>query len=81
MKNKFTMSLVWHNCQSYPPSESYNSRLLATDGIRVFPVIYDATDGGWFDVELKVYLPFGSLKDYWWADVEQTVRGCSEFNK
>jgi hypothetical protein len=79
MKNKFAMPLTWHNCQFYPPSERYNNRLLATDGKCVFPVVYDAMDG-WWDIESKYYLPFGLLQEYWWADIEQTVRNCLEFN-
>lgn len=80
MKNKFKMPLTWHNCQSYPPSEPYNSRLLATDGKRVFLVIYDVMDG-WWDAEFKNYLSFGSLRDYYWADIEQTVWDCSAFKE
>ena len=78
MKNKFTMSLTWHNCQSFPPEESWNEKLWATDGKWVFPVEYDKTRG-WYDKEAGEYLPFDMIYDYWWADAEQTVRGCSEF--
>ena len=78
MKNKFKMELTWHNCHSYPPEESYNENLWATDGRWVFPVEYDR-EYGWYDKEAGSYLLFGSLSNYWWADVEQTVGGCSEF--
>ena len=78
MKNKFKMPLTWHNCYSCPPEEPYNNRLWATDGYVVFPVVYDIMDG-WWNVESENCLPFELLYDYWWADMEQTVRGCSEF--
>lgn len=78
MKDKFTMSLTWHNCYSCPPEESYNDRLWATDGKWVFPVKYQKPYG-WYDKEAGQYLPFEMLWSYWWADVEQTVQGCSEF--
>lgn len=78
MKNKFTMSLTWHNCQTYPPSEAYNSNLIATDGVNVFKVKYSRLTG-WLNLDTIKCLPFDMLYDYWWADIEQTVRGCSEF--
>lgn len=78
MKDKFTMPLTWHNCQSYPPTEPYNSRLLATNGNFVFPVEYDVMDG-WYDKDRGCYLPFEMLWEYYWADLEQTVRECTEF--
>lgn len=78
MKNKFTMPLTWHNCQTYPPSEAYNSNLIATDGVSVFKVKYSRLTG-WLNLDTVKCLPFDILYDYWWADVEQTVRECSEF--
>lgn len=80
MKNKFKMELTWHNCESYPPSEAHNDRLLATDGLWVFPVRYDRADG-WYDVEDGNYLPFELIWKYYWADLNQTVRKCLEFKK
>lgn len=78
MKDKFTMPLTWHNCYSCPPEEQWNDKLWATDGNRVFPVVYDR-ENGWYDKEAREYLPFELIWKYWWADIEQTVRGCSEF--
>lgn len=78
MINKFTMPLTWHNCYSYPPEEPYNDKLWATDGTWVFPVEYDREEG-WYDKGAENYLPFELIWKYWWADLEQTVRGCSEF--
>ena len=78
MKNKFKMELTWHNCQTHPPSEDYNSNLIATDGVNVFKVKYDKLTG-WMNMTDIKRLPFDMLYDYWWADVEQTVRECSDF--
>lgn len=77
MKDKFKMELTWHNCQSYPPSETHNDRLIATDGLCVFPVRYDYIDG-WYDVEADDYLPSELLLKYYWADLNQTVIHCLE---
>ena len=80
MKNKFKMELTWHNCQTYPPSEAYNDNLVATDGTNVFKVKYDRLTG-WLNLNTIKPLPFELLWEYWWADLEQTVRGCSEFKE
>ena len=78
MKDKFKMELTWHNRQSYPPSEAYNSHLIVTDGVNAFRAKYDRLTG-WLNLNTIRSLPFDMLYDYWWADVEQTVRECSEF--
>ena len=80
MKNKFKMELTWHNCYDCPPEEPYNDRLWVTDEEWVFPVKYQKAHG-WYDKESGEYLPFELLWKYWWADPEQTVRGCSEFRE
>lgn len=80
MENKFKMPLTWHNCHHYPPTESYNSNLIVTDGTDVFKAKYDKLTG-WMNMNTIRRLPFDMLYDYWWADLEQTVRGCSEFKK
>lgn len=80
MKNKFKMELTWHNCYDFPPEESWNEKLWATDGKYVFPVVYEKARG-WYDKEAGDYLPFDLIWEYWWADLEQTVRGCSEFKE
>lgn len=80
MTNKFKISLTWHNCQSYPPSEAYNERLWVTDGEWVFPVHYSRIDG-WYDIEAGDHLAFELLWKYYWADLNQTVRGCLEFKE
>ena len=77
-KNKFKIELVWHNCYEYPPAEAFNDNLVATDGKRVFKVKYDK-NVGWFDLDNVRFLPFEMLCDYWWADIIQTVRNCSDF--
>lgn len=35
---------------------------------------------GWYNKETGDYLPFELIWKYWWADMEQTVRDCLEFN-
>ena len=78
MKNKFKMQLTWHNCYDYPPTEPYNDNLWATDGRWVFPVEYDQ-EHGWREKGEIDYWPLKRFLIYYWADLEQTVRGCSEF--
>ena len=78
MKNKFTIPLTWHNCQSCPPKEPYNYNLIATDGVNVFRAKYDKLTG-WTNMDIIKQIPFDMVYDYWWADLEQTVRGYSEF--
>jgi hypothetical protein len=75
---KFKMELVWHNCYEYPPEETLNDNLIATDGKHVFKVKYDKNIG-WFDLDNVRFLPFELLWEYWWADIVQTVQGCSDF--
>lgn len=77
-KKKFTMPLVWHNCYDYPPEESRNDNLYATDGKRVFNVEYNK-EIGWYNKTDGHYLYPELIWSYWWADIEQTVRGCSDF--
>jgi hypothetical protein len=76
-KKKFVMPLTWHNCYECPPVELFNYDLIATDSNIVFRVSYDK-DEGWLNTETLHYLPPELLWEYWWADLEQTVRGCSE---
>lgn len=77
-KKKFAMRLVWHNCKNYPPSESCNDDLIATDGYFIFPVEYHKVNGWWIK-EAKRSFTSKELEEYWWADLKQTVKGCSEF--
>ena len=77
-KKKFTLPIVWHNCYDYPPEESRNEKLWVTDGECVFPVVYDKSSG-WYNKEEKDYLPFELTWKYWWADLQQTIKECSEF--
>lgn len=75
---KFTMELVWHNCEECPPSESFNNNLYVADGIRVRKGIYDAGKG-WMLIAPSsrsiIPIPVDFFKDFWWADIEQTVQG------
>ena len=80
MKNKFKMPLTWHNCKTYPPSEDENPSLIITNGKDVFGVKWHKEKGYYasYDDEDK-YLDPEAYEYWWWADLEQTVRGCSEF--
>ena len=78
MKDKFSISLVWHNCKTYPPEEEYNGNLYVTDGKWVFEAIYYTPDG-WFDRVNDEQVPLTDLHNYWWADIEQTVQTSKEF--
>ena len=81
-KKKFAMPLVWHNCKNYPPSESYNANLVITDGNRVFPIVWD-NEFGFCTIyanERRCVSP-DKYEQLWWADLDQTVRGCSEFKQ
>lgn len=80
MKNKFKMELTWHNCENYPPSELYNNRLIMTDGKYVFDAMYHK-ECGWKRISNDLFIPRQQLTNYWWADLEQTVRSCSEFKE
>ena len=79
MKDKFTMGLVWHNCKTYPPSETYNSSLLATDGNDVCPMLWNKPEGYWLGGIAR--LSEDELEQWYWADVPQTVKKCAEFKE
>ena len=78
MKNKFTIGLVWHNCETHPPKECWNNNLYASDGQYVFPVTYD-WQYGWFNKHAGDYIPYRELHEYWWADLDQTVTTSKKF--
>ena len=42
---KFTMELVWHNCEECPPEEAVNEKLVMTDGVEVFEAFWYRPDG------------------------------------
>lgn len=81
-KKKFVMNLVWHNCKTYPPSEDYNPALIITDGNDVFGVKWHKEEGFYvsYDDEDRYLVP-DAYEHWWWADIEQTIRGCSEFTE
>ena len=78
MKDKFTIELTWHNCFTYPPKESWNNNLYISDGQYVSHATYDS-HYGWFDRSAGDYIPFESLHEYYWADIEQTVQTSQAF--
>lgn len=80
-KKKFVMPLVWHNCRTYAPSEDYNSSLIITDGKEIFDMRWDKEEGFYNNCSgAYMYLNPATYERWWWADLEQTVRHCSEFN-
>jgi hypothetical protein len=82
MKNKFTMPLTWHNCHSCPPEELSNSYLLATDGSYVYSMSWRKGNGYLIATQLGVRgIRASELENWWWADIEQTVKECLEFKK
>ena len=82
MRNKFTMSLVWHNCKSYTPKELENPFLIVTDGTNVYSASWHRAEGYYVDYDTgSVNLGFEFLEHWWWADIEQTVRGTKKFKE
>ena len=83
MKDKFTMELVWHNCETHPPKEAENDHLIATDGVDVYEAFWYAPDG--FLIRSRQtgrWSGFDNGNDeWWWADVRQTVQGDRRFNE
>lgn len=79
-KKKFVIPLTWHNCETYPPSELENPFLLITNGENVYGAYWHRASGYYiaYDDEDMV-LDVAAWKKWWWADIEQTVRDCSEF--
>ena len=85
MTKKFTMELVWHNCEECPPEEDYNSHLILSDGVKVCKARWDKEDGfSYFSKQFGSkqfgYRPLvGNYEKMWWADIEQTVQGEPRF--
>lgn len=75
--NKFTMELVWHNCLTNPPKEFSNNNLIVTDGSNVFRMSWNKAEG-YFILGLE---KIDNLKNWWWADIEQTVQGEPKFRE
>lgn len=76
--NKFVMELVWHNCLSYPPKETWNKNLYITDGTYISKVWYDK-QYGWWEYDKGDYIPQEKLNKHWWADLEQTIQNVPRF--
>ena len=77
MKDKFKISLVWHNCKTYSPEEDWNDQLIVTDGEYTTVVRYD-NPYGWYDMITDERIPESDLSEYWWADVRQTMAASIE---
>lgn len=75
---KFAMELVWHNCLECPPKESFNDNLYVTNGRMVRKGMYEEGIGWTLSAPCSHsvhQISFDSWKDFWWADIEQTVQG------
>lgn len=79
--NKFTMELVWHNCETNKPKEIENDFLIMTDGVDVYEAYWYATNGFMIlnRTEHWWYKINEGLNEWYWADIEQTVRGDLRF--
>ena len=76
MIDKFKIPLTWHNCKSYPPKEAINLSLVVTNGNKVYTTSWYKDVG--YHTE-RGLIKKSELKKWYWADLEQTVKGCSEF--
>ena len=80
MNNKFKMELVWHNCETYPPKELENSSLIVTNGKTVFGMSWHRAEGYWILINDEcMQIRNSELKNWWWADVQQTVQNDNRF--
>lgn len=77
---KFKMELVWHNCDNCLPEEDYNPCLYVTDGHTIMPMRWKR-DSNWQRFENDGwYIEQGiNSNGYWWADIQQTIRGTKDF--
>ena len=75
--NKFTMELVWHNCETNPPKESDNDFLIATNGIDVCEAVWHSPYG--FRIRSNPVGKWSGLYEdidkWYWADIRLTVLG------
>lgn len=79
MTKKFTMELVWHNCYECKPEEITNDSLIMTNGIDVFEAFWYAPDGFMIHAKHGWHGVYEGLKEWYWADIRQTVRGDLRF--
>ena len=77
--DKFKMELTWHNCETHPPKEDFNSYLLVTDG-------WDIKEMRWVKSDNVFVNKYSEIKgenlvNWWWADMIQTVHKTQEFKE
>lgn len=78
--NKFVMELVWHNCDTNHPKEFENNSLIITDGKNVYPVLWHRAEGyGVVTENGIVSIGLSELKNWWWADIVQTIHNVPRF--
>lgn len=78
---KFTMELVWHNCEECPPEEVTNDSLIMTDGTDVFEAFWYRPDGFMICAKDRWHGIYKNQDKWWWADIRQTVQGESRFKE
>lgn len=83
MYNKFKMELTWHNCKTCPPKEFENNNLLVTNGTYVYGMSWHRAEGYFIadDYGNLHQLKYEHLDTWYWADIEQTVRGEEKFRE
>lgn len=67
---KFKTELVWHNCLTCQPEERFNRELYATNGVRIYKVVYKKGVGFVGD---GIFIDDSSAQNFWWADLIQTI--------
>lgn len=81
MYDKFTMSLTWHNCKTYPPKEFSNNNLIVTDGNIVEGMSWHRAEGYFISENECCLRRLDNLENWWWADIEQTVQEETKFSE
>ena len=82
MDNKFTMELVFHNCDTNQPKEFENNSLIITDSKNVYPLFWHRAEGYMVVTENGIIdIKLSELSNWWWTDIEQTVQGDMRFKK
>lgn len=77
--DKFTMDLVWHDCNTNPPKENMNPCLIVTDGSSLWSAFYK--DGRFTLTPLRINSEHAPREKKWWADPYQTIGGCERFKE
>lgn len=80
--NKFKMELTWYNCQTCPPEENENDNIIIADYSGSREGAWYGSDGYFLFYKDCGYLPLiGDYKNFWWTDLNQTIRETKEFKE